>query len=214
MRNYLLYINVDATTGVVERGSIAERLVMSRKRRLDLLSELTPEEIQAEKAARGALLDNLVKLYMHEGIDAVARFIPDARIRCEVVDLFIQKMLHYDVDVNAANFKGHTFLMLAGAFGSNHSVISLLQKGANVNICCHHQEMTPLMYAAKYGKTNNVKKLLFAGSYVEQRVRENSGPLSGAKASDIAKWFKREEARSVITDLEEALAESRGSRYI
>ncbi len=197
MKEHIFYIEVKANQGIVARGSEA-----LRKRKLDELSKIATEELRAEKMA---LFDKLVELYMREGIDPITELIDDAKIRQKWVDLFIKTVLSRDINVNIRNCKGQTLLMFAAAHGSIKSVKSLLQKNADVDLCCNHDEMTPLIYAAKYGKIDNIKELILAGANIIHRVRENSGPLSGAKASDVARCFGHFSSCQLITDVEKIL---------
>lgn len=92
-----------------------------------------------------------------------------------------QLLVRLGADVHAANYKGHTALLIASNFGCDGILSLLLAAGANANVFAGYGEARPgtsaLYLACQEGHLNCVELLLAAGADCQFRDQDESTPL-------------------------------------
>jgi hypothetical protein len=98
----------------------------------------------------------------------------------------VQKLIGEGIDVNAANAKGATALMVAALNGQLDIVRLLLRNGANVNLKMKDIGVTALHWASQDGNADIVKELLSAGADIHSALSNGQNALIMAANSGHA----------------------------
>ena len=91
----------------------------------------------------------------------------------------IESILKNGTSPNCTDSTGNTPLMIAINSGSLPMICDLVKYGANVNQPCGENKITPLMYAASFGRPSVVELLLLHGA------DKNATNLKGERAFDV-----------------------------
>lgn len=105
----------------------------------------------------------------------------------------VRRLIARDIDLNAADYKGRSPLILAAGGGQSRIVGVLITAGAKLNATTKSGR-TALMAAAKRGDADSVKLLLRHGALLSSKNQE------GATAHDLAIEYKQDEVARLIEE--------------
>lgn len=105
----------------------------------------------------------------------------------------VRRLIAQDIDLNAADYKGRTALILAAGAGQSRIVGVLITAGAKLDATTKSGR-TALMAASKRGDADSVKLLLRHGALLSGKSQE------GATAHDLAIEYKQDEVARLIEE--------------